>query len=159
MIFGVTGNPLTAKTDGKTTVAQFLVDELDAAYIDLTAPVRAAADALAIGIEPMSDTEYRSFLNDICASGRKQDVNYWLHLALQSIPRQNSNRNLVFDNVFFYNEYLFIKSSQGFVFQVSRGPLGEELEFVPDVVIRNTGSLDDLHKLTIQHLSSFRKMA
>lgn len=136
-IIGITGRPLTGQLDGKTTVARFLALELGLDYLDLMEPVIAVYRSLFE--EDLPFEQKRFLINRVCEMGRKYASDFWFRLFTLSIPKDKLS-NCVLDNLFFHNEYLFVKNSEGFVLCVTSESEVPDLEFVPDLSCRKQDS-------------------
>jgi hypothetical protein len=139
MIIGITGIPFTGEKDGKTSAAHFLCEEFSSTYVDLMAPVIAVRNSL----PPQGGVSLERLTNAICARGRSIDSGFWLNLVIANVPKDKL-KNSIFDNLFFYNEYLFVKKNNGVVIEISSGKSPSNLDFAPDYIF---------HGLTKQELT------
>lgn len=130
MIVGITGTPLTGGLGGKTLAANQIA-EMGFSYIDLMSPVTEIYKAQ-IG-KSENHNKYKAAINRICEGGRKVDPMYWFSFLNKMSP-VNFEENMVWDNVFFPEEYDLIKEKGGIVICVGIPPFPSRsrLGFIPD---------------------------
>lgn len=142
---GFCGGKFCSGGVGKTTAANHLVKKHNFCLCDLSSPVEQSAKKLS-NWDGKKDAKGLSILNETCIAGRKINENYWLHLALASIPA-DKNFRIVFDNVYFKNEAIFIKNNGGLVVHIDRNGFEDiDLDFISDYSIINNGTLNDFEK-------------
>jgi len=143
---GLCGGSLAGQSGvGKKTAANYLVKKHNFYLCDILSPVEQAAKNLS-NWDGKKDVKGLSILNETCIAGRKINENYWLHLALAPIPA-DKNFRVVFDNVFFKNEAIFIKNNGGFIINIDRkGFKDVDFDFIPDFSLINNGTLEDFKK-------------
>jgi len=154
MIIGITGTPLTGNKEGKSTVAQYFSGQLSIPCVDLMQPVAHVVQTM-VGAARPSLEEISGMMQSVCISGRKANQDYWLNLAVQDA----GVAEMVMDNVFFLNEYDFIKRQSGYIVKVERADVSSgDLEFEPDFTIENNGGQDEFYKSLEEILSTIREM-
>ena len=130
---------------GKTTAANHIVKKHDFCLCDLLAPIEQAAKKLS-NWDGVKDEKGLGILNETCMAGRKINENYWLNLALAPIPA-NKNFRIVFDNVYFKNEAIFIKNNGGRIINVDRAGFEDTaFDFVCDFSVINNGTVEEFEK-------------
>jgi len=145
IFIGFCGGNLCSNGVGKTTAANHLVKKHNFYLCDLMKPVEESAKKLS-NWDGKKDANGLSIINQSCISGRKINENYWLNLAISSIPKNITK--IVFDNVCFKNEADFIKRNGGFVIHIEREGFQEIVpDFITDIAItRNNGSINDFEE-------------
>ena len=116
-IIGFCGGSFGSNGVGKTTAANFVVKEFGFHYCSLSNAVEQSAIKLCKW-DGKKDKDGLIILNQVCASGRKINENYWLNITLASIPKNVDK--VVFDDVYFKNEINFIKSKDGTIINIER---------------------------------------
>jgi len=128
---------------GKTTAAGFLV-ERGFHLVSFSTPIEKIARTQC-GWDGDRGKPGKDILDGVCRSGRQVTEDYWLNLAIKLIPKDAET--LVFDDVYFLNEYHFIKSQGGFIVEILRPPVPKaDLLFDPDGVVFNKGDLSNFQE-------------
>jgi dephospho-CoA kinase len=139
---GLCGGKLGSDGVGKTTAANYIVKKHNFCLCDLLSPVEQSAKKLS-NWDGKKDAKGLAILNETCIAGRKINENYWLNLALAPIPA-DKNFRIVFDNVYFKNEAIFIKNNGGFVINIDRDDFEDmDFDFIPDFSVINNGTLEE----------------
>jgi len=140
LLIGLCGGSLFSNGTGKTTAANHLVKKHNFYLCDLIKPVEEAAKKLS-NWDGVKDAIGLSIINHTCIYGRKINENYWLNIAISSIPKNITK--IVFDNVYFKNEADFINNN-GFVIKIERnGFAAQDLDFNCYHNIENNGSINE----------------
>ena len=144
-VVGFCGGSFVANGVGKTTAANLLVKKHNFHLCNLSSPIEESAKKLCKW-DGKKDKNGLSILNQVCASGRKINQDYWFNISLASIPKNTDK--VVFDNVYFNNEVDFIHKNGGFVIRIEREGFQEFIPyFITDIaIVRNDGSLNDFEK-------------
>jgi dephospho-CoA kinase len=141
---GLCGGKLGSDGVGKSTAANYLVEKHNFYLCDLLKPVEESAKKLSQW-DGKKDEKGLSILNETCIAGRKINENYWLNLALASVPK-NITR-IVFDNIYFKNEAIFIKNNSGFIINIDRNGFEDmDFDFISDYSLINNGTLEEFEK-------------
>jgi hypothetical protein len=139
-IIGFCGGKWGESGVGKTTAAGFLVEK-GFFLVSFSDPIEKVARAQC-GWDGDRGRAGKNLLDKVCRSGRKTSEDYWLNLALKSLPSDRDR--IVFDDVYFENEFRFIKSQGGKVIRILRPPtLDADLSFDPDETVFNKGGMDN----------------
>jgi len=148
-IIGFCGGSFGSNGVGKTTAANFVVKEFGFHYCSLSNAVEQSAIKLCKW-DGKKDKDGLIILNQVCASGRKINENYWLNITLASIPKDVNK--VVFDDVYFKNEINFIKSKNGIIMHIGRDGF-EEPEadyYMSDLnsayMVGNNSTIEDFQK-------------
>ena len=129
---------------GKTVAANCISNNFMFYKCDLSLPVTESAKILC-GWNGNKDRNGLEIINRVCMGGRKKDENYWLNIALASIP--DGTENVVFDNVYFLNEFKFIQENGGKLIKIVRNDFEDPaLDFVCDDVVYNKDSVASFEK-------------
>ena len=142
LMLGFCGGLFGSHGVGKTTACKFVSEKYGFYWCDIAGVIEEAAKKL-YHWNGTKDDDGLNALNKTCISGRKLNENYWLNIAIASIPKESSR--VVFDNVFFTNEADFIKKHKGFIIKLNR-PVYESvsLDFDVDYTIENNGNIAEL---------------
>jgi hypothetical protein len=138
---------------GKTTATKFLVEK-GFCLVSFLDPVERVAKSQC-GWNGIKDQSGRYILDAVCRGGRKVAEDYWLNMALKSIPGDEDK--IVFDDVYFANEHRFIKASGGWVIEILRPPIPDaDLDFDPDASVMNKGGMDNFRDSVLATISQFK---
>jgi len=145
LFIGFCGGAFGSNGVGKTTATNFLVNKYDFHLCDLSYPVGESAKKLCTW-DGKKNGLGLAILNQACISGKRINENYWLNLAVASIPKEKIK--VVFDNVYFKNEADFIHKNGGFVIHIEREGFQEIVpDFITDIApIINNSSINDFEK-------------
>lgn len=177
MIIGVTG----FKRSGKNTIADVLAIDYDFTLLSFAEPVYKMVFAFNAYITPhgrriqslveefgwdIAKETFPEVRRQLQAMGTEcgRDLlgeTIWVDTWEKSLPEE-SNRRVVVPDVRFPNEAERIRSLGGVIWRVLRpgtAPDGhrsesDQLQIEPDAVLRNTGTIDDLHRLVRGEMES-----
>ena len=177
VIIGVTGY----KRSGKNTVADVLAIDYDFTLLSFAEPVYQMVFALNAFITPgarrvqslveefgwdLAKETFPEVRRQLQAMGTEcgRDLlgaSIWIDTWEKSLPAE-SNRRIVVPDVRFPNEAERIRGLGGLIWRVTRpgtAPDGHRSEvdldrIVPDAVLTNTGSIEDLHTLARQQMET-----
>lgn len=146
LVIGICGGQWGDGGVGKTTVANIIAKSIGfypASFVD---PVKQLAKEF-FGWDGKMDDKARILLDGVCRVGRRISENYWLDLTVTRIPKDGTIEKIVFDDVWFPNEAVWISDCGGVVFMVTRP--GHTNPSLPceTVEISNDGSLSSLQHL------------
>jgi hypothetical protein len=124
---GVFGDPSAEKI--RRIASASLADGSGFKIMSFCEPVRQVAKMVTGSKEPDLST-----VNGVCITGRRIAENYWLNITLSRMDPVCDK--IVFYDVFFSNEYRYIKSQGGLVvkLRVDDVPDGD-FDFIPDVIV------------------------
>jgi hypothetical protein len=140
---GICGGSWEKPGIGKTTVANVLTKHLGFYPVSFIDPVKDIAKRL-YGWDGKMDQSARIMLDRICRMGREISEHYWRDMTLIRIPTDKTK--IVFDDVYFANEFKAIVENGGIVLRVVRN--GFDMPVVPcvSIDISNDGTLNDLQR-------------
>jgi len=141
LVMGVCGGSWGKSGVGKTTVANILCKNFDLYPVSFVDPVKDVAKRL-FNWDGKMDDEAKVLLDRICRVGREISEHYWRDLAIVRIPPEK--KRIIFDDLYFSNEFKFIVENKGIVLRIIRK--GFDSPYVPceTVDIHNDGSLNEL---------------
>lgn len=143
-LIGFCGGLFGSNGVGKTTASNFLVKNFNFCLCSISKNIEESAKKLCKW-NGNKDKDGLEILNNICIFGRKINENYWLNVALASIPK--SEKRIVFDDIFFSNEANFIKNNKGFVIYIERNGYEQpQLDFNYDSILKNSSDINNFEK-------------
>ena len=145
VIIGLCGGKWGDAGVGKTTVANTLAKQLGFYPVSLVDPVKEVAKEF-FRWDGKIDPAARLLLDSVCRVGRRISERYWLDLAVARIPKDGSVKRIVFDDVWFANEAMWLAGCGGVLFRITRP--GHETPDLPceTVEIANGGTLSELQR-------------
>ena len=145
-IIGFCGGFFDISGVGKTTAANTLVEKYNFHLCHIGDNIEKIAKKTTQW-DGIKDKKGIEILSKICIEGRTINQNYWINLALASIP-ENKNR-IVFDDISFTNEYNIIKNMAGILILIQRTGFSQpEWDFTPDHILNNNSTIEDFTKNT-----------
>jgi hypothetical protein len=157
-LIGFCGGCFRSNGVGKTTASLFLQKKHNFFICDPSKYVEKMTDnclkSMSLGSVVLEEKKKQFAFDYVFASGRKISENFWLNMAIASIPKEA--KMVVFDNVYFRNEAQFIKNNGGYIILITRnGFENPELDgFEPDRVVENEKKIEDFEKKIAKTLST-----
>lgn len=148
LVIGLCGGKWGDGGVGKTTVANILAKQLGFYPISLVDPVKGVTKEF-FRWDGKMDDDARLLLDQVCRVGRRISEGYWLDLAVTKMPKDDTVKRVVFDDVWFPNEARWIAGCGGIVFRVTRPT--HETPTLPceNVEISNDGTLAELQRRAV----------
>ena len=157
-LVGFCGGKFNSNGVGKTTASLFLQNKHNFFICDPSKYVEKMTDSclksMSLGSVVLDEKKKQSAFDYVFTSGRKISENFWLNMAIASIPKES--KMVVFDNVYFKNEAQFIKNNGGYIILITRvGFENPELDgFEPDCIVKNEKKIEDFEKKIAKTLST-----
>ena len=143
IMIGICGGSWKNSGVGKTTVANILAKNFGFHPVSFIDPVKDIAKRM-YGWDGIMDDNAKVTLDRICRTGREISEHYWRDMAIIRIPADK--KRIVFDDVYFDNEFRVIVENGGIILKVVKK--GFETPIIPcmTVEINNDGTLQDLQR-------------
>lgn len=143
LLVGVCGGSWEKPGVGKTTVANILAKNFSFHPVSFIDPVKDVAKRL-FGWDGTMDDKARVLLDRICRVGREVSEHYWRDMALSRVPADQ--KRIVFDDMYFEDEFRMIVENKGIVLRVVRSGFGTPSVPCETVDVSNDGSLNELQR-------------
>ncbi len=151
-IVGVCGGKWGKSEVGKTTIVNILSKHLDFYPLSFTDPVKDVARRL-FRWNGIMDSGGKILLDDICRTGKKISENYWRDMAIVRIPKDVNK--IVFDDVYFDNEFRFIEDNNGLIIKVNKRGFDTPDVLFNTIDVDNNKSIIDLQRTVLAIVNNF----
>ena len=140
IIIGLCGGTFGGPEIGKKETTELLVKKHGFYEVRFIKVMEETAKRIA-NWDSHHDPKGLKLLDALCASGRKINKDYWLHMTIASLPKEQNK--IVFSDVFFDNEAEFIHHSGGKIIQLNKKDIPcDTFDFEADIKIDTDNNLE-----------------